>query len=97
MSDDFIKYDHETNLQALSEIEKQINSVHQLREDSDKIITSLENIYGGQAYGALQQHHQQVNSQLDELLQSMNSTKAQAEEMQHENLAMDVAGSHRFG
>lgn len=94
---DFIKYDHETNLQALSEIEKQINSVHHLREDSDKIINALENIYGGQAYGALQQHHHQISQQLDELLQSMNQTKAQAEEMQHENQAMDIAGSHRFG
>ena len=79
---DTILYNYGANYDHLDGIKANINDAMAFRENVHTVFNALNDVYTGDAAGALQTHHQQCSQQMDATICDMQGTHGQAVERQ---------------
>lgn len=96
MAGDGIVYDFTSNAQSLDDITGMAQQIEGVRQDIETIFKALGEVYLGDGATALGQAHIEINTMLDEALNSLVTTQKQAQDQQDVMQAMDKANAAAF-
>jgi uncharacterized protein YukE len=89
---DTIYYNYGANYDQLDGIKANLNDAISLREEVHKVFNALADVYQGEAANALQAAHVQVSQQMDQHINDIQGTHAQAVDRQ----AMTASQDHQL-
>ena len=91
-----ILYNFGANNASIDQVNSNLNSVQEVRSDITNLFNVLGTVYEGAGASALQQAHQSLDTQLDDLLQNMSVTQQQAADQQAAMQALDNQQAAQF-
>ena len=91
-----INYNFASNNQSLDDINSMINAIQEVRQDISNLFNVLGDVYGGAGASALNQAHQNLNNQLDDVLNNTAITQQQAMQQQATMQALDQSNAAAF-
>ena len=91
-----ILYNFGANAGHLEDITGMAQAIQEVRGDIQTIFQTLAQVYEGEGAIALNQAHQEVNTMLDETLNTSVNTQKQAQDQQDAMQAMDRANAGSF-
>lgn len=97
MTNGIINYAHSHIDASLSDQESYLRVANEVRDDINSMFSSLMEIYEGEAATTLQQVKTQIDTQLQDVFNTMNDTTKHAGEQNRLMAALDVKNAGLFG
>jgi hypothetical protein len=91
-----ILYNFGQNITSLEDVGSAVQAIQEVRADIGTIFTTLATVYDGEGSVALNQAHVKVSEMMDEALNNVANTQAQAMDQQAAMQAMDRANASAF-
>jgi ElaB/YqjD/DUF883 family membrane-anchored ribosome-binding protein len=91
-----ILYNFGQNFTSLEDVNGAVQAIQEVRADIATIFTTLATVYEGEGSVALNQAHVKVSEMMDEALNNVANTQAQAMDQQAAMQAMDRANAAAF-
>jgi hypothetical protein len=91
-----ILYNFGQNFTSLEDVSGNVQAIQEVRADIATIFNTLATVYEGEGSIALNQAHVKVSEMMDEALNNVANTQAQAMDQQAAMQAMDRANASSF-